>query len=224
MLLTGGLAPHFKDLLKTKLQNSEFLVISFDESLNKSTQNCQMDIGIRFWSQEAKQVEVRYWDSQFLGHATSGDLLENFNKSLVGLDLSKIIQISMDGPSVNWCFYDKVVKNREEMELHQLINIGSCGLHIIHYIVSVKEAVEDELTTVKLSFFSYLASIFQPFLAKYQTQAPMIPYMYSDIVKLIRSLMLIVVKHDIIDGCMSGQDLRKIDLDKENVYKEKEGI
>ena len=39
---------------------------------------------------------------------------------------------------------------------------------------SVKEAVEDELATVKLSFFSYLASIFQPFLAKYQTQVPMI--------------------------------------------------
>ena len=90
-----------------------------------------MDIGICFWSIEAKQVKVRYLDSQFLWHATSGDLLENFNKSLVELDLSKIIQISMDGPSVNWCFYDEVIKNRKEMELHQLINIGSCGLHII---------------------------------------------------------------------------------------------
>ena len=38
----------------------------------------------------------------------------------------------MDDPSVNWCFYDEVVKNREEMELHQLTNIGSCGLHIMH--------------------------------------------------------------------------------------------
>ena len=85
-VINWDLAPQFKDLLKTKLQNSEFLVISFDESLNKSTQNCQMEIGIHFWSQEAKQVE-------FLGHAASGDLLENFNKSLVGLDLPKIIQI-----------------------------------------------------------------------------------------------------------------------------------
>ena len=255
-----------------------------------------MDIGICFWSIEEKQVKVRYLDSQFLGHATSGDLLENFNKSLVELDLSKIIQISMDGLSVNWCFYDEVIKNRKEMELHQLINIGSCGLHIIHgsfktgievthwnikitakgpfqilhdstptradYIrvsrsnifslffcatiwvedkkvaerlleiwphisrvvafwlklpklgqpkcksfESVKEVVEDELTTVKLSFFSYLASIFQPVLEKYQTQAPMIPYMYSDVGNLIRSLMQIVVKHDIIDGSMSGQNL-----------------
>ena len=48
-----------------------------------------MDIGICFWSQEAKQVEVRYWYSQFLRRAISGDLLENFNKSLVGLDLLK---------------------------------------------------------------------------------------------------------------------------------------
>ena len=79
----------------------EFLIILFDESLNKSTKNYQMDIGIRFWSQEAKQIEVRYWDSQFLRHATSDDLLENFNKSLVGLDLSQIIKISMDNPGVN---------------------------------------------------------------------------------------------------------------------------
>ena len=27
--------------------------------------------------------------------------------------------------------------------------------------------------------------------------------------------------HDVIDGCMYGQDLRKIDLEKENVYKKK---
>ena len=91
-----------------------------------------MDIGIRFWSQEAKQIEVRYWDSQFLRHATSDDLLENFSKSLVGLDLSQIIKISMDNPGVNWCFYDDVVKNREEVEPHQLINIDCCGLHVIH--------------------------------------------------------------------------------------------
>ena len=108
-----------------------------------------MDIGIRFWNQEAKQVEVRYWDSQFLGHASSGDLLENLNKSLVGLDLSKIIHISLDDPSVNWCFSDEVVKNREEMELGQLINIGSCGLHIIHG--SFKTGVENTDWSIKVT-------------------------------------------------------------------------
>ena len=125
-----GLAPHFKDLLKTKVQNSKFLVISIDESLNKSTQNCQWILESASGVKKQKQVEVRYWDSQFLGHTTSGDLLENFSKSLFELDVSKIIQISMDGP-IAWCLNDKVVKNIEEMELHQFVNIGSCGLQII---------------------------------------------------------------------------------------------
>ena len=58
-VITWGLPPHFK----TKLQNSEFLVISLDESLDKSTQNCEMDIGICFLSQKAKDVEITYWDS-----------------------------------------------------------------------------------------------------------------------------------------------------------------
>ena len=31
--------------------------------------------------------------------------------------------------------------------------------------------------------------------------------------------MQIVLKDGIIDGCMFGQDLQKIDLDKENIYK-----
>ena len=91
------------------------------------------------WSRsKIGHIEVRYWDSQFLGHATSGDLLEYFTKSLVGLDLSKIIKIVMDGPIVNWYFYDEVLKNREEMELHQLVTIGSCGTFISLQKVLIK--------------------------------------------------------------------------------------
>ena len=113
-----------------------------------------MDIGIRFWSQEAKQIEVGYWDSQFIRHATSDDLLENFNKSLVGLNLLQIFQISMDYPGVNWWFYDEVVKNKEEMELYQLINIGSCGLHKIHGSFKTGTEVTDSSikATVKGAF------------------------------------------------------------------------
>ena len=41
-------------------------------------------------------------------------------------------QISMDGPSVYWKFYEAMTKVRAENELHELINIGNCGLHVIH--------------------------------------------------------------------------------------------
>ena len=42
------------------------------------------------------------------------------------------MQISVDGPSDNWAFLKEIQNHREQEELQQLINIGSCGLHIIH--------------------------------------------------------------------------------------------
>ena len=50
-VINFGIAPYFRDILYNHLQKSDCFVISFDESLNDYTQNCQMDILIRyFWS------------------------------------------------------------------------------------------------------------------------------------------------------------------------------
>ena len=38
----------------------------------------------------------------------------------------------MDGPNVNLKFYTDLTKERNSEELPQLLNIGSCGLHIVH--------------------------------------------------------------------------------------------
>ena len=40
----------------------------------------------------------------------------------------------MDGPSTNWKLYDELSKDRanSDPDLPELINVGSCGLHIIH--------------------------------------------------------------------------------------------
>ena len=43
-----------------------------------------------------------------------------------------MLQMSMDGSSVNWKFYEKLIESREISELTGLIKIGSCGLHVIH--------------------------------------------------------------------------------------------
>ena len=50
----------------------------------------------------------------------------------------------------------------------------------------LKSAVEDLLTPAKLQFFSFFTSLFEPFLVMYQTNQPMIPYMYNDLQKLLR--------------------------------------
>ena len=43
-----------------------------------------------------------------------------------------MIQVSMDGPSTNWAFYASLQLHREKEELPQLLNIGSCVMHIVH--------------------------------------------------------------------------------------------
>ena len=114
------------------MQKSDCFVISFDESLNGYTQNCQMDTLIRYFDHVENRVKVRYLESKFFEHATHEDLFIQFMQALFKLDTNKMFQVSMDGPIVNLKFIKKLQKDRLENEQHELINMGSCGLHTIH--------------------------------------------------------------------------------------------
>ena len=70
----------------------------------------------------------------FVGHATAEDMVHHFNAGVInsGLNIKNIVQISMDGPNVNWKFYDKIKVNLSE-EFHTTpINVGTCGIHTVH--------------------------------------------------------------------------------------------
>ena len=131
-MIYHGLAPYSKNILSEDLGSADFLSVCFDESLNKATQNCEMDLVLRYWDNIENKVQVRYWNSMFMGHGAASDLFAKFNECLKGIDLTKLIQVSVDGPSVNWKFYKKVEKSWEEAELSKLVIIGSCSLHVVH--------------------------------------------------------------------------------------------
>ena len=131
-MVNFGIAPYFKSLLMDTLKKSECFVVSFDESLNEVTQLCEMDLLVRFFDHLENKVKIRYFDSRFFGHGTHKDLVKQFHDGLKDLDPNKMYQISMDGPSVNMKFLEEISKERKADEQHQLINIGSCGLHTIH--------------------------------------------------------------------------------------------
>ena len=52
----------------------------FDESLNETTKNKQLDVHVRFWDEG--QVQSRYLGSQFMGHSTAQDLLSHLKVSI----------------------------------------------------------------------------------------------------------------------------------------------
>ena len=66
--------------------------------------------------------------------ATANDMVQHFEESVVNSDLPNcnLEQIGMDGPNVNWKFVTDMRKTLADDYETILINIGSCGLHIVH--------------------------------------------------------------------------------------------
>lgn len=127
-----GLAPHFKSQLLAEIAKSKF-VVSFDESLNKISQKQQMDIVIRFWDLNNEQVSTRYLTSAFLTGAKAVDLLNNFKSALEGVNMKNMVQVSMDGPNVNFAFLRELKSDlKESGQESEIIDFGSCGIHTVH--------------------------------------------------------------------------------------------
>ena len=91
-----------------------------------------MDLIVRVWDNNKKRVQVRYFDSGFLGHTGAEHLPEKFHELTEKLIPTRLIQISMDGPNVNWKFLELLAESRVEAEIPSLINIDSCGIHVMH--------------------------------------------------------------------------------------------
>ena len=263
-----------------------------------------MDMTVRFWDSEYNKVVERYFHSNFLGHATAADMLYHFNKGIAELDPSCLIQVSMDGPNVNWKFYRSFCEERKAAELPDLLNIGSCGLHVVHgsfqngakesgwnlanilralwqlfhdtparredfnhitgtnvyplqfcphrwvenvrvaeralhiwphinkYVktvitqgkaptsssfMTVATACDDTLVQAKLEFFISVAKPLQEFLIKFQTEAPMVPFLGLSLKELLLTLMGRFLKKEVLEAADTFRKLAIIDPeDKKN--------
>lgn len=269
-----GIAPFYKAELIDELNSTSFMVVGFDESLNKVTKKQQMDMNVRFWDSNSNMVVTRYLTSEFLGRSRALDLLEAFKKGIDRLPLEKILQVSMDGPNVNWAFLRELNLDMKEHS-SKLLELGSCGLHIVHgafkdgaratnwgienylrgiynlfkdvparralftqysasttfplkfcghrwlenavvaqrgievvpaiikFVEGVKrdkmtptcksfqdvtKSLADPLLLPKLAFFSSVAGEIEPFLRAYQTDVPMVPFLYTDLSRTLLNL------------------------------------
>ncbi|GBN22583.1 hypothetical protein AVEN_56254-1 [Araneus ventricosus] len=126
-----GIAPYFLSLLKDKVKNeTKMYVLLFDESLNEVNQTKQLDCHIRFW--DHNKITTRYYSSDFLGHATSELLFEKINEKCLTLGAKNLLQLSMDGPNVNLKVLDMMMEEMKNNFNASLLNVGTCGLHVIH--------------------------------------------------------------------------------------------
>ena len=82
---------------------------------------------------------------------------------------------------------------------------------------AVVKGVKDELTFAKLPFFNFIAGLLKPYLTKYQTDQPMIPFLAKDLEAMYKSLRQLILKIQSFDDC-SGNDLLRVDLSNKSNY------
>ena len=81
------------------------------------------------------------------------------------------------------------------------------------YIVKiVKEACNGPLMEAKTSFFCSVASILEPFPHRFQTDAPIAPFLYSEIYCVLQVLMRRFIKRDVMDKATTPKKLNEIDI------------
>lgn len=297
-----GIAPYFRQKLLSSFSGVPFLVVSFDESLNKVTQKQQMDVLVRYWDDTTDGiVKTQYLTSCFLGHTCAEDLASAFRKATEEIKQAKILQVSMDGPNVNMKFLRSLKEElKESDESHNILDIGSCGLHVMNgaykaghaatgwdviaflrssynlfkcvparradYVTftgsalfplkfcavrwlengkvitralevlpnlvkfvecsvkakkqptcssysAVVKAVGDQLLPAKLAFMLSMCEELEPFLAEFQTDKPMVPFL-STALHNILPLLARIVKKEILDAADTPAKLLKVDLEK----------
>lgn len=299
-----GIAPHFKKELQSEVTKSPVFVACFDESLNKVSQRGQMDVHIRYWVDD--RVVTRYLTSEFLGHATAENLVLAINSALKDQDMSKLLQIGLDGPNVNLKALRLIKEGHSASHETAIIDIGSCSLHIVDgalrtgdkaglnvmafmkscywvfkdlpsrradymrfandptaqlplkfcstrwvengavaircikmlphlraYVEGImknsksqpisksyetmKKMLSDPLLKAKLSFFISIVEELEPFLKEFQTDAPMLPFLYEELETLLARLMKRVVKPSVLEKHVSGSQKAKLNLDNDNI-------
>ena len=131
--ITFGLGEHYRKKAIDTADSTSLLVVQFDESLNKVSQKCQMDLHIRYMdNNNSCMVATKYRSSASLGHENAENLLTALKKCLPNcVTFNKVIQLGMDGPSVNKKLFNFVQDEMSETP-YNLLNIGSCGIHTVH--------------------------------------------------------------------------------------------
>ncbi|XP_028973959.2 uncharacterized protein LOC114830660 isoform X1 [Esox lucius] len=291
-----GLAPFITKELTDKVNIANGFVVMFDKSLNKMTKSKQLDLHIRYWVDN--HVQSRYFGSQFMGHATAVDLLKHFKECVCDLDLRKMVSVSMDGPNVNWRFFEMLQQEHaEHFGGVQLAVVGSCGLHTLHNAVkcrftewhmekflralhtifhnvparredfynftkskifalpfcghrwvenlpvaeralviwpdmmkyveavstkklpnpgtssydTIEAATKDPLILAKLHFFMAVCRSVTPFLTRYQTDKPVLPFIANDLAELLKSLLRRFIKQELLNDA-TPQHLVRLDV------------
>ena len=117
------------------------------------------------FQKKTKLVMCEYTGSLFVGHCPAADLLEHFYHFIqdLNLDLDNLINLGMDGPSVNKKFERELMEELEKTKNTSFISSGGCPLHTVHNafgkgMKSLKDRIDLDEFVIDLHFFFQLSA------------------------------------------------------------------
>ena len=90
-----------------------------------------MDLYVRFWNASKELAEIRYRSSQFLRGTEADEILEKFETG-VSKKIRRANDLLQVASNVNLLFLKLYEEKRCLNKLPALLDIGTCGIHIIH--------------------------------------------------------------------------------------------
>lgn len=134
--VTYGLGPYFANVTANNVRRSPIFALSIDECLNDISQKQQLDVMANFWDSDTDRVRTTYLTSAFLEKTAAENLLESVLTIIkdTNLNLENLVQLSTDGPNVNLkLLFDIKQHMRDNLPSEkQILDIGTCSLHIIN--------------------------------------------------------------------------------------------
>ena len=97
--------------------------------------------------------------------------------------------------------YENIQKYVKNSKLRNNVNINS-----------VKDAVDDSLMPVRISFFQYVASVIETFLKFFRPDKPLSPFLYQELEKIIYFLLEKFIKPEVLAVNKSVFKMIKLDL------------
>ena len=118
-----------------------YYTLHFDESTNAQIKK-QMDILVRYYSEVHGEVKVGFLKAVMFGHAFAKTVADEIWRTLQqsGLSPRFLLSLSSDGPNVNKSIKQSINNKLEEHFKRQLVDTGSCQIHIAHN--SLRKGIE----------------------------------------------------------------------------------
>lgn len=127
-MISDGIGIHINKELKNEIVTSgNFYSLQIDESPISEKCVKQLDVNIRFFSENQQEIISHHLESFHIGSAKAQNLFEKLQDSLIGLPSDKLLNVFTDGPNVM-----KSLKKKIEETYPNVLDIGTCNLHVIH--------------------------------------------------------------------------------------------